>query len=444
MISPQRLELFNESSLPEAITLHANQPGFFSVLVLRAASQPRQRSYRVDLLPQVLAALDATLDSYISQATFFKPNRRLVNLWHLPLCFVDLDAYKTEYASADPAGLSLAVRQHLADTGIPPASMVIHSGQGLYLKWLLKAPLPQSKLPQWNVVQRELINKLADFGADPKAKDASRVLRLVSTCNTKQHDPVLRKVRVLWVEEEDGDPLLHDFEQLADAVLPFTRKEEEIPDAGRPPGRILQFKQFKKGVEAEKQAHRFSYQSLHWTRVADMRTLQTLRGPIAEGERETFVFLMLNELAKSGQVNARNFPYETAALARECDSFIEGTDWSMSTFRTLYRRVQEQEGGKYGKGEGLYRYSNQKLIEQLEITPDEERHMRTLISTSEKYRRNKERRSEARGFQVSRLERSKKIVLLHRAGLSLRRIGAIVGCGHVTVANELKSPLVKQ
>ena len=101
-------------------------------------------------------------------------------------------------------------------------------------------------------------------------------------------------------------------------------------------------------------------------------------------------------------------------------------------------------GGKYGKGEGLYRYSNQKLIEQLEITPDEERHMRTLISTSEKYRRNKERRSEARGFQVSRLERSKKIVLLHRAGLSLRRIGAIVGCGHVTVANELKSPLVKQ
>ena len=70
MISPQRLELFNESSLPEAITLHANQPGFFSVLVLRAASKPRQRSYQVDLLPQVLAALDATLDSYISQATF--------------------------------------------------------------------------------------------------------------------------------------------------------------------------------------------------------------------------------------------------------------------------------------------------------------------------------------------------------------------------------------
>ena len=436
MISPQRLELFNESSLPEAITLHANQPGFFSLLVLRAASNPKQRSYRVDLLPQVLAALDSTLNSYISQATFFKPNRRLVNLWHLPLCFVDLDAYKTEYSSADPAGLSLAVRQHLADTGIPPASMVIHSGRGLYLKWLLKSPLPQSKLPQWNVVQRELINKLADFGADPKAKDASRVLRLVSTCNTKQPDPVLRKVRVLWVEEEDGDPLLHDFEQLADAVLPFTRKEEIVEVVDRPLGRIIPFKPLVS--EAEKQAHRFSYQSLHWARVTDMRELRQLRGPIAEHGRETYMLLMLNALAQSGQVHTQNFPYEAAALARECDSFIEGTEWSRSTFSTLYRRVKEHRAGKYGKGEGLYRYSNQKLIEQLQITPDEERHMKTLISTPEKYRRRNELRNKARGFQVSRLERSKKIVLLHRAGLSLRRIGAIVGCHHQTVANELR------
>ena len=47
------------------------------------------------------------------------------------------------------------------------------------------------------------------------------------------------------------------------------------------------------------------------------------RGPIAEGERETFVFLMLNELAQSGQVNAHNFKYETVALARECESFVK-------------------------------------------------------------------------------------------------------------------------
>ena len=96
---------------------------------------------------------------------------------------------------------------------------------------------------------------------------------------------------------------------------------------------------------------------------------------------------MLNELAKSGQVNAHNFPYETVALARECDSFIEGSDWSRSTFSTLYRRVKEHMAGQHGPYQGLYRYKNATLIEKLEITPEEERHMKTLVSTTERYRR---------------------------------------------------------
>ena len=37
-ISTAQLELFNESALPEAVTLHADRPGFFSLLVKPAAS----------------------------------------------------------------------------------------------------------------------------------------------------------------------------------------------------------------------------------------------------------------------------------------------------------------------------------------------------------------------------------------------------------------------
>ena len=43
--------------------------------------------------------------------------------------------------------------------------------------------------------------------------------------------------------------------------------------------------------------------------------------------------------------------------------------------------------GQYGRGQGLYRYKNETLVDQLRITPEEERHMKTLISTTEKYRR---------------------------------------------------------
>ena len=254
----------------------------------------------------------------------------------------------------------------------------------------------------------------------------------------------MRKVRVLWVEEADGAPLLHDFERLADAVLPFTRKEAAAAEVDKPPVRVIQFK---RGGESALELRRFSFETLHWDRVTDMRKLRQLRGPIAEGERETFVFLMLNELAKSGQVNTHNFQYETVALARECDSFIEGSDWSRSTFSTLYRRVKEHMAGQCGRGQGLYRYKNATLIDQLLITPDEERHMKTLISKAEKYRRWNDRRRdprrEARGFEARRVERAKKIVELHRAGLSLRQIAVVVGCGKSTVLDELKSPLIK-
>ena len=55
----------------------------------------------------------------------------------------------------------------------------------------------------------------------------------------------------------------------------------------------------------------------------------------------------------------------------------------------------------------------------------------------------------ARGFhadppadQSKRVERAKKIVELHRAGLSLRQIAVVVGYDHKTVFNELRQPLV--
>ena len=95
------------------------------------------------------------------------------------------------------------------------------------------------------------------------------MLRLVSTCNTKQPDPELRKVRVLWVEEADGEPLLHDFERLAEAVLPFTRNEAAAIEADKPAGRIIQFKG---GSEPEQQARRFSFETLHWDRVVLVQT----------------------------------------------------------------------------------------------------------------------------------------------------------------------------
>ena len=132
--STTQLELFNDSPLDETSLFHdPGRPGFFSIFVRPAMANPRQRSYRLDLLPQVLAALDRHNDTYISQAEFFKPNRRLVNLWRLGLAFVDLDTYQTKWGLRTPEEVSLSVRTFLHDEGIPAASLIVSSGRGLYL-----------------------------------------------------------------------------------------------------------------------------------------------------------------------------------------------------------------------------------------------------------------------------------------------------------------------
>ncbi len=53
----------------------------------------------------------------------------------------------------------------------------------MYLIWL-HSPIPRAALPRWRACQEILKDLLASLGADPKARDAARVLRVVGTPHT--------------------------------------------------------------------------------------------------------------------------------------------------------------------------------------------------------------------------------------------------------------------
>ena len=67
--------------------------------------------------------------------------------------------------------------------------------------------------------------------------------------------------------------------------------------------------------------------------------------------------------------------------------------------------------------------------------------MKTLISTTEKYRRNNDRRRDARGYQSKRVESVRRMVELRRRGWSNRAIARELRCSDMTVARQLSSPL---
>ena len=62
--------------------------------------------------------------------------------------------------------------------------MIVDSGRGFHLYWKIK-DAPIGALKTWQVLEDYLYKKLKEFGADPRATDAVRVLRLPGTINTK-------------------------------------------------------------------------------------------------------------------------------------------------------------------------------------------------------------------------------------------------------------------
>lgn len=360
--------------------LYGDRQGMFATLVKHEDGM-RQRSYSVDLLETVLNCLDRERDSYLSQALFFRCNRRAVNLWTIGTLFADLDIYRAKdfgpFNSPDVAAFH--VLAWLADHGMPLPSLVVHSGRGLYLKWLLTDGLPQAALPRWNAVQRHLVDKLAPIGADAAARDCSRVLRVERTVNTRA-DPENRVVRVVHATPgADGEPIRYGFDGLADQILPYTRAElDELREART----ARKWKHDDPRRVAMEAAQTFTLSTLWHARMNDIRKLAELRGGMPEGLREKALFLMVNCGRWAGVIDNRSAYMEALALARELVPEDCRAWWHRSDISTVVRRDPDD----------LYRFRNDTLIRWLEITEEEQAAMTTIIGTPEKYRRNNARR----------------------------------------------------
>ena len=394
---------------------HVADRGFFAVLwaapapvepALRNAAEQRsashdpppkvQRCYRLSELPQVIAALDPTRDTWISQAEFIQPQRRLVYLLRLSLCFVDLDTYKTPWAGTAPEALAHRVWGYCLDDDLPAPSLILYSGRGLQVKWLLERPLPRAALPRWNAVQKVLVERLERFGADPGARDAARLLRLVDTVNTRSGE----RVRVLWVNERGGVIQRYDFEYLAEMLLPVARAtiREERPAKAERRARLTVIPGSKTG-----NLRAFSGRQLAWDRLEDLRTLARLRGwtehGIPHGYRSKYIHWCLNFLLLSGAAHSSQLFQEAQALVREvCPDFTKEV---RSVLSTLYRKAQAYEAGEKIEFGGkdyppLYTPKNSTLRELFAITDAETAHLKTLLTPAQAAEREAERKRNER------------------------------------------------
>lgn len=423
----------------EASLYHCHKRfGFFSVLY-RHRERTHQRSFRLSLMPEVLRALPRDRDTWISQAEFAKPVRRVVHLARIGVAFIDLDTYNTHYKDWEPERIAQAFLLACEDQFIPLPSLIIYSGRGLQVKWLLDNPAGRAALPRWNALQRTLVDRFRDFGADPQAKDAARVLRVVQTVNTRSGEVC----RVIWVNKHGSAPdgvLAYDFEEFADEVLPFTRDEvEAYKAAARPEPRKPQLRV----IEGRKPAgsRRLDLTQLAWDRLEDLRRLAALRNWTSgaeDGMRNNSLWLATSFMGFL--IGHEQLYREMTALAREwCP------EWPLERVfrvtRTTLGKVAEHHNGvttfyRGRRRSPIYTPSNQYLIDLLKITGDEERQLKTIISQDEKRRRDAVRTREKRRaegmrprseYEATANQRREQAKSLRASGLSWAKVGEQLG-----------------
>jgi hypothetical protein len=147
----------------------------------------------------------------------FEASRRSERLHTLNACFADLDCYKVGKTPGQIVGELI----DMEDRGeLPPMSLILLSGRGVWVMWLLRDKQHTGPVVSWrenvqlyNQLQKHITQKLAHMGADDRSRDAARVARIPGTLNSKAGE----RVRFHLIADERGNLILHDLDELAKA-----------------------------------------------------------------------------------------------------------------------------------------------------------------------------------------------------------------------------------
>lgn len=384
----------------------------------------------------VLHDLAGKQDRYLTQNRFTGRQRVIAQLKEITAMWVDLDFYAVpKLAGCTPEAVFELVLEHLESAGIPEPSLVLCSGQGLYVVWLLYKPVGRKHLPRWNDAQRRLCALLKPLGADPAAKDAARVLRIVGTTNSK-NGSLVYSLR----EPQPRRP----FEELADSIL------QGQDDEGEQTADLHDLTVQRVARREYKAPRRFTEATLWEARLTDLQTLRRLR--YGQGQMEDFrdrwLFIAGNAMAwltDSPEVLQR----ELVALAEEAGGW--GVARSKSKLGAIFERVHMAARGETVTFKGVewdprYHFHNETLMQWLEIAPEEERQMVTIIGQEEGRRRDREYRRKKRradGVQpraqyeqkrtAALLKNSVAARQLRECGLSAKEIASKMGVSERTV-----------
>lgn len=416
--------------------MFGDKDGFFSRNLIRNGIMQREYFLRKEKLAQMRWA--GYKDLYISQNSFLTthkkdtPNsgRKVNNIKRFNALYVDIDCYAQ---GLDKDEVLYTLHESYFDRKIPYPTFVIDSGRGLYL--IYKIDEDRNALPRWQAVEDYLVKQLLPLGADAKAADAARILRVPGSINSKNGQPVrilrfaniqytlhdiIREYNIAPVKTAlasktrlgKGGKAVHPYGQATDYQRKTARwiaTELNIP--------LPDFESYEKTFEFIKHylpllpcnrpgeaaqeprkpinlPKRTTIKSMLAGRMEDLLRLFSIR----KGEdccREAALFLYRN-----WHLDLYNDPEKALEATLSFNAMLDRPLAENYVTRATASAEKKHKAGS------TYTYSTKKIIELLKIQPEEAREMRYLCGCAEDLRERK-KQANRRGYLL-RLERAGK------------------------------------
>jgi len=341
--------------------VHGDNERFAQLFQLRGEQQPKMVSKKGKAIYYEIPQSEwLGEDVYFSLNTFKSYHRRSHDCVRLNALYTDLDCYKLEI---DVNEARYQIDEMIANEEILTPNIIIYSGRGLQLIWLMEFMAYKPYLKLWLRMQEEIYKRFRHLNSDSKAKSVTQIFRLAGSISSRTSGVV----RAEYLR--DARYSIGEMKEFLLPELPSVKKDEKVV--------VLPSAEDDKKPEKNGVNHVLTEYSLNQARLKDFEKLFEIQ-PVVN--RKTLLF---------------NYAICAKALGMD-DKLIER---NLQIFNSkFYEPLPESRvrGAIHSVNQVAYKKTNATLIAELSITLEEQRQLTTIISKQVKKEREQKRKEAQR------------------------------------------------
>lgn len=392
-----------------------NYKGYIQVVKLlngKVIKTENLKSYDLDKIKKYKGEKDI----YYTPNTSYNGKRGIQYLKELRALYIDIDL--KEEVTKEKINFIIAQVWWLAELGeVPRPTRAVFTGRGVHIYWDIIIS-SYGALATWQELEDYLYIKLKHLGADKQATDGARILRLEYTYNSKNN----ALCETVVYEEEN----IYSMYDLRERYLNWSHRKNNINAA------------VKTKAEDRKIKNLYNSYSLHMARAMDILKLVELRKGNVKGHRNFILHCFAywkgiysrNEEELKILVLDLNNSFKEPLKESEVKAILKCIPKAIDRFLDYEQGIRTGKLKRVSRGmrdKGGYWYKNSTLIDKLEITEEEQKHLKSIVGKREKYNRNNMRRTPRNENGLTKKQQELQdlkveVLKLKAQGLSLRNI----------------------